>query len=130
MKKNASTVTERLVLLAEIGGVHVGFCVSSPGPQDSDPLFIQIVAVVPEAQRRGIGLALLTKAAEREPLRNIALATQDDNGEARALNVKFAKSIGASIGRVNLGTYPDKDLGIRRGMGYRAWLIQRLPFEP
>lgn len=125
VKKNASTISERLVLLAEIDGVHVGFCLSSSGPQDSDPLFIQVVAVAPDAQRRGIGLALLTAAADREPRRDIALATQDDNVAARSLNERFAKSIGASIRKVNLQTYRDSDLGIRRGLGYRAWVIQR-----
>ncbi|MGL3808150.1 GNAT family N-acetyltransferase [Paeniglutamicibacter sp. R2-26] len=130
MKENASKITEQLVLLAEIDGVHVGFCVSAPGLQDSDPLFIQVVAVAPEAQRRGVGLALLTAAAKREPRRDIALATQDDNVAARSLNEQFAKSIGASIRRVRLGTYRDGDLGIRRGLGYRAWVIQRSPVEP
>lgn len=130
VRENASTITDRLVLLAEIDGVHVGFCVSFPGFEDSDPLFIQIVAVAPDAQRRGVGLALLTAAAEREPLRNIALATQDDNVAARSLNEQFANSIGASIRRVSLGTYRDCDLGIRRGLGYRAWFIQRLLVEP
>ncbi len=127
---NVSTISERLVLLAEIDGVHVGFCVSFPGPQDSDPLFIQIVAVAPNAQRRGVGLTLLTKAAEREPLRDIALATQKINVAAREMNGKFANSIGASLQQVNLGTYRDSDLGIQRGMGYRSWVIQRLPVEP
>ncbi|MFF5794613.1 GNAT family N-acetyltransferase [Paeniglutamicibacter sp. NPDC012692] len=129
VKENATEITERLVLLAEIDGVHVGFCVASPGLLDSDPLFIREVAVVQEAQRLGIGLELLAKAADRGPRRDIALATQDDNAEARAMNAKFATSIGASIGRVNLNTYRDCDLGIRRGLGYRAWLIQRQPVE-
>lgn len=130
VRENASTIAKRLVFLAEIDGVHVGFCVSSPGLLDSDPLFIRIVAVAPGAQRRGVGVALLTVAAEREPQRNIALATQDDNVAARSLNEQFAKSIGATIRRINLGTYRDSDLGISRGMGYRAWAIQRLPIEP
>jgi ribosomal protein S18 acetylase RimI-like enzyme len=130
VRGNASTIMERLVLLAEIDDVHVGFCISSPGLRDSDPMFIQVVAVAPDAQRRGAGLALLTAAAEREPRRDIALATQDDNVAARSLNEKFAKSIGASIRRVNLSNYRDFDLGIQRGLGYRAWAIRRLPVEP
>ncbi|MGP5015722.1 GNAT family N-acetyltransferase [Glutamicibacter ardleyensis] len=88
-------------------------------------MFIQIVAVVPEARGRGIGLALLTAAADREPRRNIALATQDDNFAVRSLNAKFEKSIDASIGRVRLDTYRDSDLGIQRGKDYRPWVIQR-----
>jgi ribosomal protein S18 acetylase RimI-like enzyme len=130
VRENVSTIIERRVLLAEIDGIHVGFCISFPGTQDSDPMFIQVVAVAPNAQRRGVGLTLLTAAAEREPRRDIALATQDDNVAARSLNEKFARSIGASIGKVNLSTYRDCDLGIQRGLGYRAWAIQRLPIQP
>lgn len=126
---NVSTIFDRLVLLAEIDGIHVGFCVSFPGLHESDPLFIQIVAVAPNAQRRGVGLALLIEAAEREPRRDIALATQESNVAAREMNGKFANSIGASLQRVNLGTYRDSDLGIQRGMGYCSWVIQRLPVE-
>jgi hypothetical protein len=123
--ENVATIVKHLVLLAEIGNVHVGLCVSLPGLKDSDPLFVQVVAVVPEAQCRGIGLALLTAAAEREPQRDIALATRDDNIAAHAMNLRFASSIGAPLRRVRLGTYPDRNLGIRRGQGYRAWIIQR-----
>lgn len=129
-EKNASIIAERTVLLAEIDSVHVGYCISSPGPKDSDPLYIREVAVVLQARKRGIALDLLTKAAKKEPERNIVLATQDDNTEAQALNAKFAKLLGASIGRVKLGTYRDSDLGIKRGDGYRSWVIQRLPLEP
>jgi ribosomal protein S18 acetylase RimI-like enzyme len=129
VRENVSTVGERRVLIAEIDDVHVGFCVSSPGVEDSDPLFLQVVAVAPPTQGRGVGLALLTAAAQREPRRDIALATQYDNGAARSLNEKLAKSIGARIQKVSLSTYRDNDLGIRRGLGYRAWVIQRPPFE-
>ncbi|NQX10379.1 GNAT family N-acetyltransferase [Microbacteriaceae bacterium VKM Ac-2855] len=120
-------ISDRHVLLAEIDGIHVGFCVSFPGPESSDPLYIQVVGVVPEAQRRGVGLALLTAAAEHEPRPNIVLATQNENLGARALNARFAKSIGASIARVPLSGYRHNDLGIPRGAGYHAWLIQRAP---
>ena len=130
VRENVSMIAEQLVLLAEIDEVHVGFCVSFPGIKDSDPLFVQVVGVTPAALRRGVGLALLTAAAEREPGRDIALATQDENVAARALNDRFANSIGASILRVRLGTYRDRDLGITRGLGYRAWVIQRPPAEP
>lgn len=129
-RENASTIAEQLVLLAEIDHVHVGFCVSSPGLLASVPMFIQVVAVAPGAQRRGAGLALLTAAAERGPRCDIAFATQNDNVAARSLNEQFAKSIGASTRRVILGTYRDRDLGIQRGLGYRAWVIQRPPVEP
>jgi ribosomal protein S18 acetylase RimI-like enzyme len=127
---NVSMIARQLVLLAEIDEVHVGFCVSHPGAAVSDPLFIQIVAVAPPAQRRGAGLALLAAAAAREPYRDIALATQDSNVAARALTERFARSIGARIERVRLGTYRDRDLGIRRGVGYRAWFIRRPSPEP
>lgn len=125
VRDNVSTIAERLVLLAEIGDIHVGFCVSFVSPRAVDPLFVQVVAVAPGSQRRGVGLALLTAAAEREPRRDIALATQDDNLAARTLNERFASSTGMSIGRVPLGTYRDRDLGIVRGQGNRAWVIQR-----
>ncbi|MDP9888632.1 ribosomal protein S18 acetylase RimI-like enzyme [Pseudarthrobacter enclensis] len=129
VRENVSTIVERRVLVAEIDDIHVGFCVSSPGVQDSDPLFVQVVAVAPDVQGRGVGLALLTTAAQREPRRDIALATQPDNEGARSLNEKFAKSIGGRIRKINLGNYRDSDLGIQRGLGYRAWIIQRPPVE-
>ncbi|MDJ0318353.1 GNAT family N-acetyltransferase [Arthrobacter antibioticus] len=129
VRNNVAQIAERRVLLAEIRGVHIGFCVSATGPDQSDPLFIQQVGVVPAAQGRGIGLALLTAAAKQDPLRNIALATQDSNIAARALNENFAEAIGASIKRIRLGLYPDRDLGITRGLGYRLWFIQRPPVE-
>lgn len=125
VKKNVLKIAKTVVLLAEIDGVHVGFCISLPGHQDSDPLIIQEVGVVPGARGRGIGMMLLRAAAEREPRRNIALATEDDNEGAQALNKKFATSIGATMRKVNLGTYEDSDLGIQRGLGYRSWVIER-----
>lgn len=129
VRENVSTIVERLVLMAQIDDIHVGFCVSSPGVQDSDPLFLQVVAVAPDVQRRGVGLALLTAAAQREPRRDIVLATQHDNVAARLLNEKLAKSIGAKIRKVSLDNCWDSDLGIQRGLGYRAWVIQRPAFE-
>lgn len=125
VRDNVSTIAERLVLLAEVGDVHVGFCVSLVSPGAVDPLFVQVIAVAPRAQRRGVCMALLTAVAQREPHCDIALATQDSNTAARALNERFAESLGASIGRVPLGRYRDSDLGIVRGQGYRAWVIQR-----
>lgn len=130
VKDNVSKIADRVVLLAEIEGVHVGFCISFLGPKESDPMFLQEVAVVPGMQGRGIGIALVRAAAEREPRRNIALATQDDNEGAQALNKKFATSIGATMHKVNLGTYRPSDLGIQLGKGYRAWVVQRPSGEP
>lgn len=130
VRDNVSMVGEKFVLLAEIDDVHVGFCVSVRSFRDSDSVFVQVVAVAPEAQRRGVGLALLAAAAEREPRRDIVLATQDSNTAARALNERFAGTLGASIERVTLGTYRDRDLGIARGDGYRAWIIRRPRARP
>ncbi|MDR6639618.1 GNAT family N-acetyltransferase [Paenarthrobacter nitroguajacolicus] len=125
VRENASTINDERVLIAEIDGVHVGFCISTKGSKASDPMFLQVVAVAPGAQRRGVGIALMTAAAAYEPERDIVLATQDDNLAARALNEKYARSIGAKIYRVRISAYRNKDLGIQRGMGYRAWAIQR-----
>jgi GNAT superfamily N-acetyltransferase len=124
-RENVSMIAQKHVLLAEIEKVHVGFCVSHPGAGVSGPLFVQVVAVAPPAQRRGVGMALLVAAAAREPHRDIALATQDSNVAGRALIERFARSLGAHIERVRLGTYRDGDLGIKRGVGYRAWAIRR-----
>ena len=73
VRNNASTIAECRVFLAEIDDAHIGFFVSALGLQDSDPLFIKVVAVAPDAQRRGAGMALLTAAAEQWPRRDIAL---------------------------------------------------------
>lgn len=125
VRDNAATMADKLVLLDEISGVHAGLCVAMPGPRAFDPMFIQVVAVAPDAQRRGVGLALLTAAAERWPHRDLVFATQDDNTAVRALNEKFTRGLGAVMRRVTLRTYSDRDLGINRGFGYRAWIIER-----
>lgn len=125
VEDNVSMIAEQLVLFAEIDEVHVGFCVLLRTQEDSAPLFVKVVGVAPEAQRRGAAFALLTAATASEPLRDIALATQDSNTAARALNEQFARSSDSRIERVPLGTYRDCDLGIRRGMGYRVWIIRR-----
>lgn len=130
IRKNVLMIAERIVLLAEIDGVHVGFCASLLGPKSLDPLFIQLVGVAPGMQRRGVGLALLDAAAKREPGRDLALATQDTNVAARTLNERFATSIGASIRRVPLGTYRHHDLAIPRGLRYRTWVIERQSATP
>ncbi len=125
LSTNAQTIKDRLVLFAEIESVHVGFCVASPGVKTSDPMFVQVVAVVPAAQRRGIGRELLAAAASTEPERDIVFATQESNLAAHAMNARFAGELGATLERVNLGVYPDRYLGIQRGQGYRAWRVKR-----
>lgn len=125
LSTNAQTIKDRLVLFAEIESVHVGFCVASPGMKTSDPMFVQVVAVVPAAQRRGIGRELLAAAASTEPERDIVFATQESNLAAHAMNARFAGELGATLERVNLGVYPDRYLGIQRGQGYRAWRVKR-----
>lgn len=122
---NAQTINDRLVHFAEIESVHVGSCVASPGAKTSDPMFVQVVAVVPAAQRRGIGRGLLVAASSTEPERDIVFATQESNLAAHAMNARFASELGATLERVNLGVYPDRYLGIQRGQGYRAWRIKR-----
>lgn len=125
VSQNVQTIMRQSVFLAEVGGVHVGRCISRPGQAIGEPLYIQVVAVAPGAQRRGVGSALLSAAAEAEPKRSIALATQDENTGARAMVESFARSLGANVERVKLGTFRDSDLGISRGLGYRAWLVRR-----
>lgn len=125
VRDNVAMIAGQPVLMAEIQDVHVGFCIALSGSKESDPLFIQVVGVAPEVQRRGVGLTLIAAAAAREPQRDIALATQDDNWAARALNQRFANSINSTIERVPRGTFRASDLGIVRGSGYRAWLIRR-----
>ncbi len=122
---NDKTIAEQRVLFAMIGETPVGFCVSMTDTAAPDPVFIQTVGVVGTARGRGIGLALMHAVAEQAPDRNIALATQNDNLAARRMNERFAASIGAELRRLNLGTYKDENLGIRRGLGYRAWTIER-----
>lgn len=124
LRDNAATISEHRVLISEIERVPVGFVLASIAEEHS-PLFVRVVAVVPEAQRRGIGLQLLSAAAALEPHRNIAVATQETNFAAHAMKNRFAASIGSSAHRVRLGVYPDKLLGIPRGEGYRAWELKR-----
>jgi len=122
---NVSNIEQKLVLLARIGEQPVGFCLVFIGPKDSDPLFIQLVAVVPRARRRGVALALLNAAAAREPERNIALATLDDNVAALGLNAHFAESIGSNIRRVPVRMFRRSYLGFAKGESHRPWIIER-----
>lgn len=123
--ENLSAITSKLVLIAEVDDVHVGFCIAFIKEVSSAPIFIQAVAVAPQAQQRGVGLELLLAVAGRAPERDIAMATQDTNVPARTLNERFAEALNSEIKRVTLGTYADADLAIRRGQGYRSWRIQR-----
>lgn len=123
VQDNARTIAEHLVLLAEIGNVHVGFCMASIGSGPRDPTFIQVVAVAPPAQRRGVAMALLDSIGARAPQHDIAFATRDDNAAALALTTRFAERIGATLRAMPPGTYRHGDLGTARGLGYRPWLI-------
>lgn len=122
---NLSTIEQQLILLAEIADYPVGFCFALAGRTLSDPLFIQLVAVVPLARRRGVGLALLSAAAGHEPHRSIAMATLDDNVPARNLNERFAKSIGGNLHRVPIRRYRQTDLGFAQGERHHPWIVDR-----
>jgi GNAT superfamily N-acetyltransferase len=122
---NTSKIEQQLVLVAEIAGHPVGYCIALVGATDTDPLFIQLVAVVPLARRRGTGIALLSAAAQREPRRSIAMATLSDNVAARGLNERFAKLIGASIRRVPTRRYRRADLGFAAGELHQPWMVER-----
>lgn len=125
VEDNVSKIGQQLVLLAEIADYPVGFCCVLAGRTDSDPLFIQLVAVVPSARRRGVGFALLSSAAGWQPQRNLAMATLDDNVDAQRLNERFAKSIGANIQRIPVNRFRPSDLGFARGERHRPWMIDR-----
>ena len=122
---NDKTIAAQRVLFAMIEETAVGFCVSMSGTTGLDPVFVQLVGVVGAVRGLGIGTALMNAVAEQTRCRTIAFATQDDNLAARRMSERFAASIGAELRRVNLGTYKDESLGIRRGLGYRAWTIER-----
>jgi GNAT superfamily N-acetyltransferase len=125
VKYNVSKIEQQLVLVAEIDEHPVGFCSALVGRAESDPLFIQLVAVVPLARRRGVGLALLNTAAEHEPRRNIAMATLEENEAAHRLNEQFAKSLGANIRRVPVRQYRPARLGFAQGERHHPWIIER-----
>jgi GNAT superfamily N-acetyltransferase len=122
---NESKIAQQLVLLAEIADYPVGFCCVLAGRTKADPLFIQLVAVVPSARQRGVGLALLSAAAGWQPQRSIAMATLDDNIAARRLNERFAESIGGKIHRVPVSRFRPSDLGFAPGERHRPWMIDR-----
>jgi GNAT superfamily N-acetyltransferase len=122
---NESKIGQQPVLLAEIADYPVGFCCVLADRPNSEPLFIQLVAVVPPARRRGVGLALLNAAARLQPQCNIAMATLGDNVAARRLNDRFAQSIGGNIQRVPASRFRPSDLGFARGERHRPWIIYR-----
>lgn len=125
VEDNVSRIAQQHVFVAEIADYPVGFCCVLAGQTDSAPLFIQLVAVVPSARRRGVGLALVSAAASWQPQRNIAMATLDDNVDARRLNDRLAQSIGGNIQRVPKSRFSPSDLGFTRGERHRSWLIDR-----
>lgn len=122
---NVSKIGKQLVFLAEIAECPIGFCYVLVGQTNYDPLFIQLVAVVRCARRQGVGLALLSAAATREPHCNIAMATLDDNVAARRLNERFAQSVGGEIQRVPDNHFRPSDLGFAPDECHRPWLIVR-----
>lgn len=125
VEDNASKIGPYYVLLAEIADQPVGFCCVFAGRTDFDPLFIQLVAVVPEARKQGVGLALLLAAARLQPYRNIAMATLDENIAAQRLNQRLAQSIGGTIRRVPVKRFRRSDLGFAQGERHRPWLIEQ-----
>lgn len=111
VEDNVSKIRRHHVLLAEMADTPVGFCCVLAGRTDFDPLFIQLVAVVPAARKQGVGLALLLAAARWQPHRNLAMATIDENIAAQRLNERLAQSIGGTIQRVPVKRFRRSDLG-------------------
>ena len=124
---NVSTIEKKIVFLAEISDCTVGFCIALAGRTDSAPMFVQLVAIVPQARRRGAGFALLHAVASTEPHHDIVAATLDGNTAARALNERFAASLGASIRRVPIRSFRPSEMGFAPGENHRPWLIERSP---
>lgn len=122
---NVSRIEKQTVLIAEVSGDPVGFCIALAGRAEDAPVFVQLVAVVPEARRRGAGVALLHAVASAEPQRDIVMATLDSNTAARALNEHFAASIGATIRRVPIRSFRRSEMGFAEGEKHRPWIITR-----
>lgn len=125
LEDNVSKIRQYQVLLAEVADQPVGFCCVFAGRTEFDPLFIQLVAVVPTARKRGVGLALLLTAARWQPHRNIAMAILDENIAAQRLNERLAQSIGGTLRRVPVKRFRRSDLGFAQGERHRPWLIER-----
>lgn len=122
---NVSRIRRQFVLLAEIAGHPVGFCCAITGRTSSDPLFIQLVTVVPSVQKQGVGSALLSAIAHWQPHHDIAMATMDTNLAAYKFNERLARSIGGTIQSVPRNRFRPTDLGITRDEKHRPWLITR-----
>lgn len=122
---NQSRIRRQLVLVAEIADHPVGFSCAFVGRTVTDPLFIQLVAVVPMGRRRGAALALLSRSAGWEPNRDVAMATLDENIPARSLNERLAESMGSKMERVPVRRYRRSDLGFAEGERHKPWLISR-----
>lgn len=127
IEDNVSKIEQQSVWLAEIADIPVGFCLALAGRSELDPVFVQLVAVVPLARRRGAGLALLRAVSEQYPQRNVVMATLDDNVAAHQLNRRFASSIGGALRRVPVRRYQRTDLGLAQGERHRPWIIDRSP---
>lgn len=125
VEENVSRIGQQFVLPAEIADHPVGFCCVLAARTNSDPLFIQLVTVVPFVRRRGLGTALLSAAAEWQPQRNIAMPTLDENVAARRLNERLAQSIAGNIQRIPTGRFRPSDLGYSPGERHRRWMINR-----
>lgn len=127
---NVSKVEKQIVLMADISGDPIGFCVALAGRTEIAPVFVQLVAVVPQARQRGAGLALVRAVARAEPHRDIVLAIQDENTASRALSQRVAVSLNSKIRRVPIRSYRRSELGIAEGEVHRAWLITRSESAP
>lgn len=129
VKDNVAKITKRFVFLAEMDDCPVGLCIASVGRYSPEHLFIQRVGVVPQARRRGAGIALLVAAANEEPAKNIAGATAAGDKPAQAVHRKLAAHLGSELRNVRRGTFTPTDLGIVRGESHVPWVIDRVPVE-
>ncbi|QLD11476.1 GNAT family N-acetyltransferase [Microbacterium oleivorans] len=125
MSDNLSKIEKQRVFLAEIDECVTGLCVAAIGRYAPDYVFIQRVAVVTPARKRGAGLALMRATAESEPAHNIAGATLPDDHAAHALNAKLARSLESKVKEVPRRRFTPTDLGVGRNERHRPWTIDR-----
>jgi len=71
---------DRHVLVAELDGARVGYVVVA-----EDPRAIDLIAVAPEARRRGVGVALVRAAIAERPREPTSVVTQARNVGAQRL---------------------------------------------